>query len=118
MGQDLKHSVRLLAARPGWTSVAVLSLAMGIGLNTPAFSVADALLLRPLPVERPNELVELSARAENGRYVEFSFAEYGELRAQVSALQGLASYSQRAALLNINGESELVPVVSASGNYF
>jgi predicted permease len=118
MGHDLKHAVRLLAARPGWTAVAVLSLAVGIGLNTTAFSVADALLLRPLPVERPDELVELSARAESGRYVQFSFAEYGELRAQVSALQGLVAFSRRGTMLNINGESELVPVVSASGNYF
>lgn len=118
MGHDLKHAVRLLAARPGWTAVAVLSLAAGIGLNTTAFSVADALLLRPLPVHRPDELVSLLARVENGRNVSFSFAEYAELRVQGSALQGLAAYAARGTMLNIDGELELIPVIVASGDYF
>jgi len=59
--QDLRYGCRMLARNPGFTLVAVLSLASGIGANTAVFSVADALLLRPLTVPRPAEV--LTARA-------------------------------------------------------
>src|SRR5512133_1060792 len=54
--QDFRYGFRLLAASPGFTIVAVLSLAIGIGANCAIFSFADALLLRPLPVARPGEV--------------------------------------------------------------
>jgi hypothetical protein len=53
---DVRYGFRLLAASPGFTSIAVLSLAIGIGANCAIFSFADALLLRPLPVARPGEV--------------------------------------------------------------
>src|SRR5690242_20514585 len=115
---DLKHAVRLLSGRPGWTAVAVLSLAVGIGLNTTAFSVADAQLLRPLPVERPDELVEISARAEGGRDEILSYQEYLELRDHAPAFQGVAAYSRRGTTLNVDGEIELLPAMVVSGDFF
>src|SRR4051812_13648848 len=57
--QDLRQSLRLLAARPGFTAVIVLALAVGIGSNAALFSVVDGLLLAPLPYERVRELVEI-----------------------------------------------------------
>ena len=55
--QDVRHGARLLAKSPGFTAIAVLSIAFGTGANVAIFSVADALLLRPLQVPRPGELL-------------------------------------------------------------
>src|SRR5579862_1414387 len=55
--QDLRHGIRMLRKTPGFTFVAVVSLAIGIGANSAMFSFADALLFRPLPVARPSEVV-------------------------------------------------------------
>ena len=63
--KDLKYAFRMLIAQPGFTAVAVLSLALGIGLNTTIFSVVNAVLLRPEPVERPDQLVEVYSRVPN-----------------------------------------------------
>ena len=57
MQQDLRHAVRILAASPGFTAVAILSLALGIGANTAIFSLLNRLLMSTLPVRNPHELV-------------------------------------------------------------
>ena len=58
--QDLKHSARTLVKNPGFTSVAIVSIAIGVGANAAMFSMADALVLRPLPVPRPGEVITRS----------------------------------------------------------
>src|SRR6184192_2605719 len=64
--QDIRYGCRMLAASPGFTSVAVLSLAIGIGANCAIFSFADALLLRPLPVARPGDVLTVGSRSALG----------------------------------------------------
>ena len=77
--QDLRYGLRTLAKSRGFTAVAVLSLGVGIGANTALFSVADALLLRPLRVRAPEQLVTLEQALPNGtRQYNFS---YRDLRA-------------------------------------
>ena len=72
--RDLKCAIRFLRRSPGFTAVAILSLALGIGANSAIFSLVDSLLLRSLPVDRPNQLVEIVAPTARGarKYLDLS----------------------------------------------
>src|ERR1700730_1563519 len=71
--QDLRHAIRLLVRSPGFTLVAILSLALGIGANIAIFSLVDAVILKYLPVERPEELRQLQYRAPESSNESSSF---------------------------------------------
>ena len=92
--QDLKFGVRMLAKNPGFTAVAVLTLALGIGANTTIFSVVNAVLLRPLPYPEPNALVMLwSTWVNQGTpYAGSALPDYREWRDQNRSLEGLGSF--------------------------
>ena len=76
--QNLRYTIRGLGGTPGFTVVAVLSLALGIGANTAIFSLINALLLRNLTVREPQNLVELSAIRRDGK-IPFSFPMFREV---------------------------------------
>jgi hypothetical protein len=95
--QDLKHGVRMLVKNPGLSVVAVVSLAIGIGVNAATFSMADALILRPLQVPRASELVAVSATtpqqgADGFRNRSLSYRDYVDLRDRARSFAGLAAY--------------------------
>ena len=110
--QDLRYGLRSLAKRPSFAAVAVISLALGIGVNTTIFSFVNAALFRPLPFAEPDQLV----RVWDGNAV--SYPDYVAYRNETGALLGLAAYAQRPMSLVVNGQSERVVGEFVSGNYF
>src|SRR5580700_4463159 len=91
---DIRYGLRMLAANPGFTAVAILSLAIGIGANTSTFSLADAMLLRPLPVSHPSQVVRVLSTSHARKYEAVSYPDYVDFRDQVKAFSGLAAYEQ------------------------
>jgi len=95
--QDLRYGRRMLAKNPGFTLVAVLSLGIGIGANSAMFSLADALLLRPLPVPRPTEVVTVASHSTNinfflDRLGWLSYRDYLDYRANSKSFNGLVAF--------------------------
>lgn len=89
--QDLKYAVRQLRTSPGFAAVAILTLAIGIGANTAAFSVLHAVLLRPLPFPASGDLVWAGQRAEHGTLFETSYLDYREIRDASRSFSDLAA---------------------------
>src|SRR2546421_1098212 len=138
MLQDLKHAVRILLQTKGWTSVVLLSLALGIGANTALFSGVNALLLRTVPVPHPETLVRLrwagqndmrrstSSYGYNGKNAagedvreSMSYPMYQALLAANQTLTGMA-VSVPSGRLNVivDGKAELAPGLPVSGDVF
>src|ERR1043166_4498165 len=104
--QDLKFGVRLLAKTPGFTIVAALSLALGIGANTTIFTLINAVLLHPLPVEDPSQLVSVwtaDERNQNGPlgFLQVSPMNYRDLREKNSVFSDMTAHT--GIPLNITG---------------
>jgi predicted permease len=88
--QDLRYGVRILLKHKGFTAVAVLSLALGIGANTAIFSVVDPILIKPLPVKNPEQLVVINTVNQRGREgVLFSYSMFERLRARAEVFSGV-----------------------------
>jgi predicted permease len=116
--QDLRYGARALLKTPGFTAVAVLSLALGIGANTAIFSLADKVLFKKLPVEEPDRLVVVSATSNRGLGTVFSHPDFADYRANNQVFDGLVCYAQRALTLTEGGQAERVQGMIVSGNYF
>src|SRR3984957_17694386 len=85
--QDLRLALRRLAQTPAFTTVTIATLALAIGANTTTFSALNQFLLRPLPVERPRELVNLASGS-----LTQSYPDYVDLRDRNRSLTGLIAY--------------------------
>src|ERR1700676_477723 len=106
MFEDLRYSLRVLARSPSFTLVAVVGLALGIGANSAIFTVMNAILLRPLPYKKPDQLVLLWQvnRHTGDREIKVSAADYIDWREQNSAFQDIAAFNANSGLgLNLSG---------------
>jgi len=116
--QDLRYGVRMLLKTPGFTAVAALSLALGIGANTAIFSLADKVLIRKLQVEEPDRLVVVSASSDRGLRTIFTYPDFADYRDGNQVFEGLVCYMQRPLTLNEGGQAERLQGMIVSGNYF
>ena len=118
--QDLRFSLRMLRKSPGFTAVAVLTLALGIGANTSIFSVVSAVLLRPLPYANPSQLVFVSeAKPEAGMSgLGMSYPPFTELQDNNRAFSAIAGFGRHALVLTGQGEPSEVSTVVVTSEFF
>jgi len=123
--QDLKFGFRTLGHSPGFTAVAILSLALGIGANTAIFTLTDAVFLHPLPVEEPSRVLEVytvdhatKATTISLARTPVSYKNFLDFRDQNDVFSGLAGFVPSAVTLTGRGQAKQENVVLASANYF
>ncbi|HMV50008.1 MAG TPA: ABC transporter permease [Blastocatellia bacterium] len=105
--QDLRFGARMLVKRPGFTLIAVVTLALGIGANTAIFSVVNAFLLRPLPYREPERLVMIQPRPAADYGAVFSYPVFQAVREQSGSFEHLAAFANRRLTFDGGGEPEM-----------
>lgn len=110
--KDIRYGIKSLLKQPGFLAVGVLSIALGIGVNTTIFSFINTALFRPLPFPQSQELVRLW----DGNSC--SYPDYTAYRDESKVFSGLAAYAQRPLNLSVNGESQRIWGEIVTGNYF
>src|SRR6201987_3514903 len=120
--QDFRYSLRTLRKSPVFLAVAVLALALGIGANTAIFTLVHQLILQPLPVRDPDQLVMLAGRGKhyggnNGRD-RLSYPMYQEIRDKNQVFSGMFCTYPATVSASFQGRTELIGADFVSGNYF
>jgi putative ABC transport system permease protein len=120
---DVRYAIRVLLRTPGFAIIAVLSLALGIGANTAMFSLADAMLLRPLPVPAPANVVTISEAAPDipiGTLGRVSYPDYVDLRNKSKTVEGLTAFVYTPVGLAEKADAlpQLKLALTVSGNFF
>jgi putative ABC transport system permease protein len=117
--QDLRYAIRMMLRNPGFTAVAVIALAIGIGANTAIFSVTYAALAKSMPFADADHLVDVSMTKLGGvRNMEASYPNLLDWRAQAKSFSIMAGYARNGVLLSRNGESEPLSSGAVTGNFF
>src|SRR5215813_1747677 len=111
--QDLRYGLRMLWKDKGFTAIAALSLALGIGANTAIFSLVDTVLIKMLPVKNPEQLVFLE-----GPMRTVSYAFYEQARAQRETLAGVCNFASSRVNVAVDGQAEVASVERVTGGYF
>src|SRR5437899_7847185 len=116
--QDIRYGARMLRKNPGFTTVAVLTLAFGIGANTAIFSVVNAVLLRPLPYREPGQLVQLGMDQSGEASTFIDSATFVEVNAQSQSLARIAAYSGGDMTLTGAGLAERIVSGAVTADFF
>ncbi len=118
--QDLRYGARTLVKKPGFTLIAVLTLALGIGLNTAVFSVADAVLFRPLPFAEPQRLAEIWQQQPGSQNARpgLRWEAFQEWREQTEVFEHVEAYNPRSFTLTGGKEPETIPAPAVSPGLF
>src|SRR2546422_8418339 len=112
--QDVRYGLRTLRRAPGFTTLAVLTLALGIGATTAIFSVARGVLFRPLPFREPERLVLVQDRQPPSDDTPVSYPEFLSWKESIGAFEGLAASFNTTCALTGAGEPEEIWTVRAS----
>ena len=122
MLRDLRYSARMLIKSPGFTAVAILSIAIGIGANTTVFSVLNAVLLKAVPYKDPGSLVLVwgDSRTESSlrKHNQVSWTDIADIRAQTTVLEDVATYSGWFPIMSGQGEAERIPAIQVGDGFF
>ena len=118
--QDIQYGLRTLRKNPGFTAVAILTLALGIGANTAIFSLVDAFLLRPLPVKDPQQITTLAYQLKGGQLLNiFSVPDYRDIREQTgNVFSGVITYQIGLDGLSVNGKANRIVTSYVAGDFF
>jgi putative ABC transport system permease protein len=118
--KDLRYAFRLLAKSPGFTIVAVLTLALGIGANTAIFTVTNALLLRPLPFTDPDRLtlVAIADASQRSELSLMSYLRFTTIQEQGRSFSGIAALTNETFNLSGHGDAEEIPSARTTWNFF
>jgi predicted permease len=119
MIQDIRYALRWLRRSPGFTAVAVLSIGLGVGVNSAMFSLVDSLLFKPLPVSDPSTLVDIfTSSADGDEYATSSYADFVDIQVQNTVFEAMTAYSPMFAPLALGERSRLVMGQIVTGNHF
>ena len=116
--QDLRYSLRMLAKKPSFTLVAIITLALGIGANTAIFSVVNAVLLRALPFPHSERLVVLFETSKEVPAMNVAYPNYLDWRAQQTVFEDLAAFMPAGGILTGDGEPERVTGRWVTASFF
>jgi len=116
---DVKYALRQLRAAPGFTAVAVITLALGIGANSAMFALADATLLRPLPFPEPDRLVTLSEIRANGNRLPANPLDFEDWEARTRAFTAIAAIIRStSSITGPDGAAEEIPAQAVTARFF
>jgi putative ABC transport system permease protein len=116
--QDLRYALRVFRSNPGFTAIAILTLALGIGANSALFSVVNGVLLSPLPYEHPDRLVALYARTPEFSAASISYPNFLDWRRDNHSFSSLASFRADDFNLTGMGDAERLPMEMVSSSFF